>query len=101
MTIILPNDDPMVQRAKQANQQDQQMNAVIQGMKNQMFISIFTQFALKHADSGEELNLEVGRELANKTVEVATKVVNEYSGFMFEKMGIAKIEKVDNPVKVK
>jgi len=98
MSIILPgSNDPMFQRAAQAERQQQETFAVINSMKGQMFICIYTQLAMAHSASDEELSLDSGRELAKAASDIAENIVGNYSSFMFEKMGILKLEKVDNP----
>jgi len=97
--ILLPGqpdpNDPMVQAAARANQQQAELNHLIKGFQDQMFVSVFTQLAVGHFATGETLNLETGRALANEAASMAQTVVNGYAGFMFEKMGLAKMEKVD------
>jgi hypothetical protein len=46
------------------------------------------------------VNLETGRALAAEAASMAQLVVNGYAGFMFEKMGLAKMNKVDKPEEV-
>ena len=54
MSIILPDsNDPMIQAALQAEQQDRQLQAVVAAIQNQILVSTFTQFALEHLESGE------------------------------------------------
>ena len=100
MSIILPGqdpNDPMVQRAAEAAKRNQQVMAGVNNLKTQMFVSIYTQMAMAHAASDEELGLDSGRELAETASNVAEEVVGQYANFMFEKMGILKLEKVDKP----
>jgi hypothetical protein len=87
----------MVQKAMQVNAEQQKMQMVVETVKNQIFVSVFTNLAMEHAASGEPLTLESGRELADTAAQVATQVVNGYAGFVFEKMGLATVSKVDNP----
>jgi hypothetical protein len=84
----------MVKAAMEQEMQQQRMNALVEGLKNQMFVSIFTRCATEHMVEGEELSLDSGRELANDAASIATQVVQQYSPFLFEKMGLAKLDKV-------
>jgi len=89
-----PND-PMVQRAMMAQQQEEQMKAIIGQIQNQVLVSTFTRLSIEHLVSGEPLTIEVGRELAEQSAELANHVCKGYSGFLFEKLGLAQVNVVD------
>lgn len=95
--IILGQEDPMVQRAMQAEQHDRQLQAVVGQIQNQVLVACFTRLSLDHLQSGEPLTLESGRELADQAANVAKTVCEGYAGFLYEKLGLAKVGTVDKP----
>jgi len=99
MSIIIPGqadpNDPMVQKAMQAEQQQQQIQMMVKGIQSQVLVNCFTQFALEHHASGQPLTLESGREIAEAAANAADIVNNGYAGFLFEKLGFARMDRVD------
>lgn len=99
MTIILPGGadphDEMVQRAVQAEKNDQKIQGVVSAIQNQIFTTTFTTMAMEHYRSGEPLTLEVGREIANAAENAARTIINGYAGFLYEKLGFATMNKVE------
>lgn len=89
---IIGANDPMVQQAMQAQKKQMELQALIKGLEAQIMTNIFAQLALEHYQSEEELTLEDGREMA----ETAAMVCRGYAGFLFEKLGMAKVAKVDD-----
>lgn len=97
MSIIIPGqadpNDPMVQKAMQVDAEQAKMMAIVEGIRNQLFVSVYSQMAVEHKLSGEELSLDSGRELAEAAANLATDIVQQYSPFLFEKMGLAKLDR--------
>jgi len=90
MSEIILND-PMIQQAQQAAQRDQAAFAMAKQIEMSVMITVFTQFAMTHVDSGKDLTLETGRAMANE----ARALSQQYSGFILESLGLATMTQVD------
>ena len=91
--IIQPGD-PMVQQVLAQDQREQQMFAFAKQIEGSIMVTVFSQLALEH--EGEELTLEIGREMAQKAREISGK----YSGFLLENLGLATMVKEEPKVDV-